>query len=58
MALLEIRTLSKSFRGLRAVARAPFEVPEGALVALIGPHGAGKTTIFTMDAGVYAPAAG
>ena len=58
MALLEIRSLSKSFRGLRAVTRASFEVPEGGLVALIGPNGAGKTTIFNMAAGVYAPDAG
>ncbi|MGA7984343.1 MAG: ABC transporter ATP-binding protein [Burkholderiales bacterium] len=58
MALLEIRSLSKSFRGLRAVARASFEVPEGGLTALIGPNGAGKTTIFNMAAGVYAPDAG
>jgi len=58
MALLEIRSLSKSFRGLRAVTRASFEVPEGGLAALIGPNGAGKTTIFNMAAGVYAPDAG
>jgi len=58
MALLEIRSLSKSFRGLRAVANASLEVPEGGLVALIGPNGAGKTTIFNMAAGVYAPDAG
>ena len=58
MALLEIRSLSKSFRGLRAVARASFEVPEGGLVALIGPNGAGKTTIFNIAAGVYAADAG
>ena len=58
MALLEVRSLSKSFRGLRAVTRASFEVPQGALVALIGPNGAGKTTIFNMAAGVYAPDAG
>jgi len=58
MALLEVRSLSKSFRGLRAVTRASFEVPEGGLVALIGPNGAGKTTIFNMAAGVYAPDAG
>jgi len=58
MALLEIRSLSKSFRGLRAVVRASFEVPEGGLVALIGPNGAGKTTIFNIAAGVYAADAG
>jgi len=53
--LLEIRSLSKSFRGLRAVANAALEVAEGGLVALIGPNGAGKTTIFNMAAGVTAP---
>ena len=55
MALLEVRALSKSFRGLRAVSGASFDVPEGGPVALIGPNGAGKTTIFNMAAGVYAP---
>jgi branched-chain amino acid transport system ATP-binding protein len=58
VALLEIRSLSKSFRGLRAVSRASLEIPEGGLTALIGPNGAGKTTIFNIAAGVYAPDAG
>jgi branched-chain amino acid transport system ATP-binding protein len=58
MALLEISSLSKSFRGLRAVANASLEVSEHAIVALIGPNGAGKTTIFNMAAGVYAPDGG
>ena len=57
-ALLEVRALSKSFRGLKAVQNAAFEVPQGGLVALIGPNGAGKTTIFNMIAGVYAPDGG
>ncbi len=58
MALLEVRQVSKSFRGLRAVHEASFEIPEGSINGLIGPHGAGKTTIFNMIAGVYAPTAG
>ena len=58
MALLEVKAVTKSFRGLRAVAEASFDVPEGGLVALIGPNGAGKTTIFNMIAGVYPPDAG
>ncbi len=58
MALLEVREVSKSFRGLRAVTRASFDVGEGAIVGLIGPNGAGKTTIFNMVAGVFAPDAG
>jgi branched-chain amino acid transport system ATP-binding protein len=56
--MLEVRGISKSFRGLRAVQDASFEVPEGDINGLIGPNGAGKTTIFNMIAGVYAPDAG
>src|SRR5438552_2700559 len=56
--MLEVRNVSKSFRGLRAVHDASFEVPEGDINGLIGPNGAGKTTIFNMIAGVYAPDSG
>ena len=56
--ILQVERLSKSFRGLRAVKEASFELPEGDINALIGPNGAGKTTIFNMIAGVYAPDAG
>jgi branched-chain amino acid transport system ATP-binding protein len=52
-ALLELRTLSKSFRGLRAVSRVSFTVEEKSIVALIGPNGAGKTTLFNIIAGVF-----
>jgi branched-chain amino acid transport system ATP-binding protein len=58
MTSLQVRQISKSFRGLRAVREASFEVPQGSINALIGPNGAGKTTIFNMVAGVYAPDAG
>src|SRR5258706_6912498 len=58
MALLEARGIGKSFRGLRAVHDASFDIPEGSINALIGPNGAGKTTIFNMIAGVYKPDSG
>jgi branched-chain amino acid transport system ATP-binding protein len=57
-ARLEIDSIGKSFRGLRAVHDVSFAVPAGAIHALIGPNGAGKTTIFNMIAGVFAPDAG
>ena len=58
MPLLEVRGISKSFRGLRAVHDASFAIPQGDINGLIGPNGAGKTTIFNMIAGVYAPDSG
>ncbi len=57
-ALLEVRGVSKSFRGLKAVSNASFTIPEGGINALIGPNGAGKTTIFNMVAGVFPPDSG
>src|SRR6476661_6819742 len=56
--MLEVKSISKAFRGLRAVREASFAVPEGDINGLIGPNGAGKTTIFNIIAGVYAPDSG
>jgi branched-chain amino acid transport system ATP-binding protein len=53
--LLEIDNVGKSFKGIRAVAAASFNVEAQSIVAMIGPNGAGKTTIFNLVAGVYAP---
>jgi branched-chain amino acid transport system ATP-binding protein len=56
--MLAVNGISKSFRGLKAVSNASFEIPEGSINALIGPNGAGKTTIFNMVAGVFPPDSG
>jgi branched-chain amino acid transport system ATP-binding protein len=56
--LLAVDKISKSFRGLRAVSQASFEIPEGSINALIGPNGAGKTTLFNVIAGVFPPDSG
>jgi branched-chain amino acid transport system ATP-binding protein len=58
VSLLAVQGISKSFRGLKAVSNASFEIPEGSINALIGPNGAGKTTIFNMVAGVFPPDSG
>jgi len=56
--MLEVESVAKHFRGLKAVADASLRVERGEIVALIGPNGAGKTTLFNVVAGVYAPNAG
>jgi branched-chain amino acid transport system ATP-binding protein len=56
--MLEVRDLSKSFGGLKAVDNASLDVRRGEIVGLIGPNGAGKTTLFAAIAGFHAPDAG
>jgi branched-chain amino acid transport system ATP-binding protein len=56
--LLEVRGLTKSFGGLRAVRDVDLDVAAGAIVGLVGPNGAGKTTCFAMIAGFLRPDAG
>ena len=56
--MLEVRELSKSFGGLKAVDQASLDVRQGEIVGLIGPNGAGKTTLFAAIAGFHAPDAG
>ncbi len=47
-ALLETRSLSKSFGALRATRDVTFALEQGARHALIGPNGAGKTTFINL----------
>jgi branched-chain amino acid transport system ATP-binding protein len=56
--MLEVRGLSKSFGGLKAVDQASLDVRQGEIVGLIGPNGAGKTTLFAAIAGFHPPDAG
>lgn len=55
---LEVRQVSKSFGGLKAVNRVTLAVEKGQVVSLIGPNGAGKTTIFNLITGVFYPEEG
>jgi len=56
--MLEVRAISKSFGGLKAVDSASLDVASGEIVGLIGPNGAGKTTLFATIAGFHRPDAG
>jgi branched-chain amino acid transport system ATP-binding protein len=58
MGILKANKLTKSFGGLTAVLNANIEINEGELVGLIGPNGGGKTTVFNLLTGIYAPNAG
>jgi branched-chain amino acid transport system ATP-binding protein len=55
---LSVRSLSKSFGGVRAVNDVSFEVKRGEFLAMIGPNGAGKSTCFNMINGQLAPNSG
>ena len=55
MALLEVKNLSISFGGLKAVDDFSVSIEKGQLYGLIGPNGAGKTTVFNLLTGVYKP---
>ena len=58
MALLEVKDLSITFGGLKALTDVSINVDSPEIVGLIGPNGAGKTTVFNVLTGVYAPTAG
>lgn len=58
MAMLEVKNLSISFGGLRAVDSFELSIEKGRLYGLIGPNGAGKTTVFNILTGVYKPSEG
>lgn len=58
MAMLEVKNLSISFGGLKAVNDFHVTIEKGRLYGLIGPNGAGKTTVFNLLTGVYKPDTG
>ena len=55
---LELRGLSKSFGGLRAVRDVTLKIMPGDRKAIIGPNGAGKTTLFNLITGIFPATSG
>jgi len=55
---LEIKGLSKSFGGLRAVNNVTFSMERDQVIGLIGPNGAGKTTLLRLMTGILKPDSG
>jgi branched-chain amino acid transport system ATP-binding protein len=55
---LEVTDLSLNFGGIKALAGVGVAIAEGETLAVIGPNGSGKTSLFNCITGLYRPAAG
>ena len=56
--ILELKNISLSFGGLKAVNDINFSMKSNEILSLIGPNGAGKTSTFNLITGVYTPTSG
>ena len=56
--VLEVRNLSRSFGGLKAVQNVSFKLRRNEILGIIGPNGAGKTTLFNLLNGFLRPGTG
>jgi branched-chain amino acid transport system ATP-binding protein len=57
-ALLELKSVSKYFGGVRAVDGLSLEVSAGQIVGLIGPNGSGKSTTVNLVTGLFSVTSG
>jgi ABC-type branched-subunit amino acid transport system ATPase component len=51
--LLRVERLTKNFGGIRAVNALDFFLRRNEIVAIIGPNGSGKTTVFNLIVHLY-----
>lgn len=56
--MLEMRNVTKSFDGFKALDDLTMTVPRGSVYGLVGPNGAGKSTAIRHLTGVYRPDCG
>ena len=57
-AILVLKDISLSFKGVKAITDISFDVAEGEICAVIGPNGAGKSSMLNVINGVYVPQVG
>jgi branched-chain amino acid transport system permease protein len=55
---LEVREVTKRFKGLVALDGVSLTVPSGQIRGIVGPNGSGKTTLFNVISGFYTPTRG
>ena len=51
--ILEMRNITKTFPGVKALDNVSFSVSQGEIHALVGENGAGKSTLMNVLSGVY-----
>ena len=56
--ILELKNISKSFPGVKALDDVSFSIERGTVHALVGENGAGKSTLIKILAGIYHPEVG
>ena len=56
--ILEVKNISLSFGGVKAITDISFDVLEHEIRALIGPNGAGKSSLLNCINGIYKPQEG
>ncbi|MCI6360113.1 MAG: ABC transporter ATP-binding protein [Clostridiales bacterium] len=56
--MIEVKNVTKTFDGFRALDDLTLTVPQGAVYGLVGPNGAGKSTIIRHLTGIYRQDAG
>jgi branched-chain amino acid transport system permease protein len=56
--LLQVRSLAKAFKGVRALNGVDLDVREGEILGVLGPNGSGKSTLINVVSGHYRADAG
>jgi len=56
--MLEVRDLSVSYGGIKALSNASIEIKKGEIVSIIGANGAGKSTLLRAISGILKPESG